>query len=155
MGRSRVSSDWVSESMSYTSQGALGKRLKPPVPSLESGTSLKNLESASHKIQQVGNFIQQEQWTAVRLRAEEILTSCKLTLTRWPDQLSEERRNEVLTASSLMRSITLATADSADGVILQKKKISDAHIRASGHISSALGAARREEERDGEGNDGN
>jgi hypothetical protein len=110
------------------------------------------LEAASQKIQQVGNFIQQEQWAAARMRTEEILTSCQLTLTRWPDHLSETRRNEVMTASTLMRSIALTVADLVNGQAtpVQKKKISDAHIRASGHISSALGEARREEERIGD-----
>jgi hypothetical protein len=116
----------------------------------------EELESASQRIQQVGNFIQQEQWVAVRMRTEEILASCKLTLTRWPDNLSEERRNEVMNASTLLRSIVMTTAEFVDGQTTpqQKKKITDAHIRASGHIHSALGEALMEEERDGDVNDG-
>jgi len=110
---------------------------------------IEELDSAYQKIQQVGNFIQQEQWAAVRIRTEEIQASCKLTLTRWPDHLSEERRNEVLSASSQMMSIA-KLASGATGPLTQQQKrwLSDAHMRASGHISSALGEARKEEERD-------
>jgi hypothetical protein len=113
------------------------------------------LEGASQKIQQVGNFIHQEQWVAVRMRTEEILAACKVTLTRWPDQLSADRRNEVINASTLMRSIAMAIADPTNGQMTsqQKRKITDAHIRASGHINSALGEARRAEERDGDTHD--
>lgn len=115
---------------------------------------VEELESASQKTQQVGNFIQQDEWAAVRMRTEEIMVACKVALTRWPDHLTEERRNEVLKASTLMRSIA---TESANGAISpeQKRKISDAHIRASGHISSALGEARKAEERDGDANNGN
>ena len=117
----------------------------------------EELESASQKIQQVGNFIQQGQWVPVRMRTEEILASCKVALSRWPDHLSESRKNEILSAASLMQSITLAVGSCTESEMTgpQKKKIRDAHIRASGHISSALGEARREEERDSEATDGN
>lgn len=118
---------------------------------------VEELEGASQKIQQVGNFIQQEQWVAVRLRTEEIIAACKLTLTRWPDELSEQRRNEVITASTLIHSIAVAAAGIVDGQLTpqQKRKITDAHMRASGHISSALGEARREDERNGDAHNGN
>lgn len=118
---------------------------------------VEELEGASKRVQQVGNFIEQEQWTAVRMRAEEILASCRLTLTRWPDHLSEPRRNEVMTASSLMRSITMTTSELVNGQISdeQRRKITDAHIRASEHINSALGEALREEEREGDSGNGN
>src|SRR5579859_6999190 len=56
---------------------------------------VEELESASQKIQQVGSFIQQDQWVAVRLRSEEILSACQITLSRWPDHLTETRRNEI------------------------------------------------------------
>ncbi len=101
---------------------------------------VEELEGASQKIQQVGTFIQQDEWMAVRLRSEEILAACQITLTRWPDHLSEERRNEVISASALMRSIakTAANFDSEEIATPQKKRISDAQVRASSHISSDL-----------------
>jgi len=91
------------------------------------------------------------------MRTEEILASCKVALGRWPDHLSESRKNEIISAASLMQSITLAVGGCNDSEMSgqQKKKIRDAHIRASGHISSALGEAQRKEERDRGVNDGN
>jgi hypothetical protein len=58
---------------------------------------VEDLGSANQKVQQVGNFIQQEEWLAVRLRAEEILAICRSVLTRWPDQLSDDRKDELAT----------------------------------------------------------
>jgi hypothetical protein len=117
---------------------------------------IEELEDALQRIQQVGNLLHQEEWVAVRMRTEEVLGACKTTLTRWPEHLSEERKNEVLKASALLRSIIVTTAG-VDGQVTQqqKEKLADAHIRASGHISSALGEARREEERNSELRDGN
>src|SRR4029077_11184510 len=83
---------------------------------------VEELEGASQKIQQVGNFIQQEEWAAVRIRTEEIQAACKLSLTRWPDQLSEERRNELLTAAKLMHSITMAAHNPVNGQITAQQK---------------------------------
>jgi hypothetical protein len=113
---------------------------------------VEELENASQKIQQVGSFIQQDQWVAVRLRSEEILSACQITLSRWPDHLTETRKNEIITASGLIRSIAMSAANHVDGKmeIGRKKKVNDAHIRASAHISSALGEARRSQERDGD-----
>lgn len=113
---------------------------------------VEELESASQKIQQVGQLIQHEEWIAVRMRTDELIGACRIVLTRWPDQLSEERRNEMMTASRLLSSIALVVSDPQDGElsVRQKRKINDAHLTATGHISSALGEARRDEERDGE-----
>ena len=118
---------------------------------------IEELESASQKVHQVGTFIQQNEWLAVRMRTEEIQAACRVTLTRWPDQLSLERRNEVITASKLMSSVALVVAGAVREQLSaqQLQQIADAHIRASGHISSALGEARKEEERNGETHNGN
>jgi hypothetical protein len=117
----------------------------------------EELESASQKIQQVGNFIQQGQWVPVRMRTEEILVSCKIALSRWPDNLSESHKNGILTAARLMRSITLALGNCKESEMteVEKKKIREAQIGASGHISSALGEARKEQERYSEDTNGN
>lgn len=118
---------------------------------------VEELESASEKIQQVGNFIQQEQWEPVRMRTEEILKCCRTTLNRWPDHLSEQSRNQVMRASTLMHSIAGVIAGFGRAPITeqQRRTLSEVQMRASDHISSALGEARREQERDGGVNDGN
>lgn len=114
---------------------------------------VEELESALQMIQQVGNFVQQEQWFAVRLRADEISSTCRIALTRWPDHLSVENKDNVVSAIGLVGSIAKAASEhnNDNGITLsRKRKINDAHVRASDHISSALGEARRSEERDGE-----
>ncbi len=56
-----------------------------------------------------------------------------------------------------MRSITLAVGNCEDLELTEseKRKIREAQISASGHISSALGEARKEQERDSEDRNGN
>src|SRR5689334_7737806 len=68
---------------------------------------VEELEGASQKLQEIGNFIQQEEWMAVRIRAGEILAICRLALTRWPDHFSEGRKNEIMSASTLVGSIAM------------------------------------------------
>lgn len=113
---------------------------------------VEELEGASEKIQQVGHFIQEEEWVPVRMRTEEILRACQTALSRWPDHLSEGAKNDVLGAIALMHSIAqvIAGLGAAAVSVQQKRKLSDAHMRASGHISSVLGEARRGEERNGD-----
>jgi len=65
----------------------------------------EELEQARRNIEQIGDFINKKEWMAVRIRAQEIMTSCREGLTRWPEGLSEERKNDILTVSSLVESI--------------------------------------------------
>jgi len=113
---------------------------------------VEELEGVSHKFQQVGTLIQQEQWIAVQMWIEEVTASCRVMLTRWPDHLSTERKNELMSAATLLSSIVTAIAR-AEGEPLnpqQKKRFAETQIRASGHVHSALGEARREQERNGD-----
>jgi len=118
---------------------------------------VEELEAASQKIQQVGNFIEQAEWVAVRLRTEEILAACKLTLSRWPDHLSEQAKNDVMNASRQMNSIANQIIQMAEVevTLAQKRRLAGSQMRASGHISSALGEARKNEEMDGTAANGN
>jgi hypothetical protein len=50
---------------------------------------VEELESAAQKIQQIGVLIQQEEWVAAQMRIDEVFASCRTTLARWPDHLSE------------------------------------------------------------------
>jgi len=60
----------------------------------------EELEQARKYIEQVGDYLNKREWEAVRIRAQEIMTSCRESLSRWPDGLSEDRRNDVLTVST-------------------------------------------------------
>lgn len=89
---------------------------------------------------------------AVRIRAQEIMTSCREGLTRWPDGLSEERRNDVLTVTSIVHSIAdeAAAPDANNFKPSKLKLLSKAQLEAAGLLSGALGEARNRIESDGE-----
>lgn len=112
----------------------------------------EELEQNMKYIEQVGSYLQGREWEAVRIRSQEVLASCSESLTRWPDGLSEQRRNDVLTVSSLIRSIASeAAAAQANNFGPKKLKIlSQTQLQAIDLLSSALGEARKRAERHGE-----
>jgi hypothetical protein len=112
----------------------------------------EELEQAKRNIEQIGDFLNKREWMAVRIRAQEIMTSCREGLTRWPEGLSEERRNDVLTVSSLVQSIAeqAAASDVDDFKPTKLKLLSKAQLQAAGLLSDALGEARKRVDRDGE-----
>jgi hypothetical protein len=117
---------------------------------------VEELDDASHKLQQVGIFLHQQQWFGIQLRIDEVAAICRSALTRWPDHLTEARKNDVLTAVQLTRSISALSAELSEREpsSAETKKLKTTHSRASELINDALGEARRGEERNG-GNNGN
>lgn len=111
----------------------------------------EELDEASHKLQQVGIFLQQEEWFGIQLRIDEIAAICRTAMTRWSDHLPEERRNDVLSAVQLMRSIARLSADLSgrQPTSIEIKKLRTTHSRASELINDTLGEVRKGEERDG------
>jgi hypothetical protein len=112
----------------------------------------EELEQAKRNIEQIGDFLSKKEWMAVRIRAQEIMTSCREGLTRWPEGLSEERRNDILNVSSLVMSIANeAGAEDANDFTPKKLKVlSQTQLRAAELLSNALGEARKRVDRDGE-----
>ncbi len=112
----------------------------------------EELEQAKRNIEQIGDFLNKKEWMAVRIRAQEIMTSCREGLTRWPEGLSEERKNDILTVSSLVESIAdqAAAPDVGDFGPNKLKLLSKTQLRAAGLLSDALGEARSRVDRDGE-----
>jgi hypothetical protein len=117
---------------------------------------VEELEALSHKLQQVGTLMHQEEWSAVQMWVGEMSASCRVALTRWPDHLSVERKNELMSAATLLSSIVKAIVTDEGGQlsIPQKKRLSETQMRASAHVHSVLGEARREQERDGDATNG-
>ena len=115
----------------------------------------EDLDHASHQLQDIGNFLHLQQWFGVQLRVDEVLGICHSAMTRWPDHLSEERRNDLLTAMSLIESIATRSAELSDQELspTDKKRLATAHARASGLINGIRGEARRQEQ--GDHDDGN
>jgi hypothetical protein len=112
----------------------------------------EELEQAKRNIEQIGDFLNKKEWMAVRIRAQEIMTNCREGLTRWPDGLSEERRNDILAVSSLVESVAdqAAAPDVNDFAPSKLKMLSKTQLRAAGLLSDALGEARKRVDRDGE-----
>ena len=97
----------------------------------------------------MGSSSRQQKWDAVQLRIEEILGSCKLVLARWGDYLVGEPRNNLLTASTIARSIARVTVESSMRQLTERERQQtlNAQLEASELISSVLGEARKAEER--------
>jgi hypothetical protein len=108
------------------------------------------LDDISSKLQQLGHFLGQEQWIGVQIRKDEILSTCSAALKRWPDQLSEERRDDILQGTTLVESIATRSAQfsvAQPPTMTDKRRLAGTHLKASGLLNGALGEARRREER--------
>jgi hypothetical protein len=116
----------------------------------------EDLDDVSYKLQQLGHFLQTQQWVGVQIRIEEIVAVCRSAMTRWSDHLPVEHMNAIRTATTLIQSIATQTAAIAEGGPSppERKKLTYTHLRASALINSARGEARKEEERNGS-SDGN
>jgi hypothetical protein len=116
-------------------------------------TSLvEELEQAQKNAGQVGDYLNKREWMAVRIRAEEIMMNCNRSLTRWPTELSEARKNDLLIAAQHFRSIASEAATSEVGNFKPAKLrlMSDAQLSGAELLSGALGEAHNRAERDGE-----
>jgi hypothetical protein len=116
----------------------------------------EDLGDVSYKLQQLGHFLQTQQWVGVQIRIDEILAVCRSAMTRWSDHLPEEHMNDIRTAATLIQSIAGQSAEVSEREPTppERKKLIYTHLRASALINSARGEARKEEERDGS-SDGN
>jgi hypothetical protein len=117
---------------------------------------IEDLEDIRRLVQQVGLLIQHEEWMAVHMQMEEIVGSCKSAMARWGDGLSTETRDGVMTAGTLLESIAAKASEYGDRelTVPERNKLTSTHLRASGLVRTALGEARRLEERTGN-NDAN
>lgn len=108
-----------------------------------------DLEDVRRMVQQIGDLIQQEEWMAVRMRTEEIVGTCKSAMARWGDALRVETTDGVGTAATILQTIAARSSEfgSRELTAAEKKKLTTTHLNASGLIHSALGEARRLEER--------
>jgi hypothetical protein len=116
----------------------------------------EELDDISYKLQQVGHFLQLQEWIGVQIRIDEVLAVCVVVMTRWPDHLSEDHMNGIRTATSLIKSIAGQSAELSQRQLsaAERKRLTNTHLKASGLINAARGEARKEEERGGN-EDGN
>jgi hypothetical protein len=110
---------------------------------------VEELELAERRIHEIGAFLISDQWPFVQLRAMELVSNCRTAVTRWPEGLTDERKNNLLEAQQIAVSI----ASEASGARIKppniggRKRLSDTQINASGLISAALAEARANQER--------
>jgi hypothetical protein len=110
---------------------------------------VEELEVANHRADQLGALLQHEQWFAAQMRIQEIQSICSEILSRWADGLPEAKRSDLLRAAELARSVAkrLPAAGGSPPTESERGKLIDVQLRVNSHISSALGEARKLEER--------
>jgi hypothetical protein len=108
---------------------------------------VEELEAVSQKLGQLSYLLRDEQWTAAHMRTDEILATCQVVLTRWPDGLSEARKNDVLSATQLARSIAGKISGQTEFTPTERKRLATTQSDLSGLVAAALGEARKIEER--------
>jgi hypothetical protein len=59
------------------------------------------LQDAARKSEQVGIFLSQQKWDIVGLRAQEIIATTSLVLTRWSGELSLDSKGSLLRCQGL------------------------------------------------------
>jgi hypothetical protein len=115
---------------------------------------VEELDDVHHRLQLMGSFLHQQEWTGVQIRIDEVIATCRQAKERWPDHLSKKTLNGINTALTQFQTIAtvLVEMEDRDASVTEMKNISNAYRTALGHVSDALGEARRREERDGTGN---
>jgi hypothetical protein len=104
---------------------------------------LEELQDAAEKCTQVGQYAHDGKWDLVRLRAQEVMASCRATVARWgDDDPLKDSRNKVLQVATLMRSIVEAT----DDVDPNQKNISQAQLNSDEKLSAVVGKLHRQQE---------
>ena len=114
---------------------------------------VEELDDIHHKLQLLGSFLGQQEWTGVQIRIDEVIAGCRETKERWPDHLSKKTLNGLNTALTQFQSIATVLVEMGQrkASIVEMKNLFGAYRTALGHVSDALGEARRREERDGHG----
>lgn len=114
---------------------------------------VEELDDVHHKLQLMGSFLHQQEWTGVRIRIDEAIANCREAKERWPDHLSKKTLNGINTALTQFQSIATVLVEmrGRQATMAEMKNLDGAYRTALGHVSDALGEARRREERDGGG----
>ncbi len=105
----------------------------------------EELARTHQKVGEIGIFLMGKEWRAAYHAGNEVQSACRSVVARWSNTLSENARNDLLTASQLSQSI----AKVAQGLQIwpespkkMREKAGAAHLRASGLISGVLAEAK-------------
>jgi len=114
---------------------------------------VEELESAANKVQLIGIFLRDRKWEIAHLLADEALSVCRATLTRWGDQFMESK-NSLYNACTELQSISDSCITSVAVALTATdwQQTIRAQREARKLISSVVGRAKKAEERSGKTN---
>jgi nitrogen regulatory protein PII-like uncharacterized protein len=106
-------------------------------------TALEELEDASEKCRHIGQLVHDQKWELVRLRAQEVMGSCRAIAARWGNDPSvKDHRNQVIQVATFMRSVVEETHnDTVNG-----KNILRAQLNSDEKLTTVAGKIHREQE---------
>jgi hypothetical protein len=111
----------------------------------------EELEEARNSVRQIGHFIMAGNWDVVRIKAEEVLNSCRSAMQRWDeDPLSKKAKNRLITVATVTRSIAerAATAELSPLSVEEREEIAAAQLKAGELLSALLGESRGLQEKE-------
>jgi hypothetical protein len=105
--------------------------------------ALEDLQSALAASRQVGNHAGVKNWQVVRLKAEEVMESCRIIVNRWGDSTAlNDSKNSLNQAIAMMRTI----AEEASKDTPNPQRIIKAQHGAHDHISAVAGKVQKEQD---------
>lgn len=105
--------------------------------------ALEDLQVALGASRQVSQHAGAQNWQIVKLKAEEVMESCRIILNRWEDTPAlKDSRNSLNQAAALMRTIAMEASKTAPNLQRVVKTQLDAHD----HISSVEGKVQQEQD---------
>ena len=109
---------------------------------------VEELESAANSVQLIGVLLKDRKWDVVHFLADEALSVCQASLTRWGDQLMESKSG-LYNACTELRSISDSCVASVARTLSDEDWLGTIRAQREARvlISSALGHVRKAEER--------
>lgn len=106
-------------------------------------TVLEYLQDAADKTREVRLLAGAKQWQLVQLRAEEVMNTCRIVVSRWGNATPlVEAKSDLLSAASQMESII----KEAGKPNASPKRVEEAQVIASNKLSSVVGIVLAEQD---------
>ena len=105
--------------------------------------ALEDLQAALSASRQVSHHAAVHNWQVVKLKAEEVMESCRILVNRWDDSPSlKDSRNLLNQAATMMRTI----AEEASKTAPNPQRIVKTQLDAHNHISAVEGKVQQEQD---------
>jgi hypothetical protein len=107
-------------------------------------SALEELHVALSSSRQVSHHASIQNWQIVKLKAEEVMESCRIIVNRWDDTPAlKDSKNSLNQAATLMRTI----AEEANKGTPNGQRIVKTQLDAHGHISAVEGKILQDQDR--------